>query len=549
MRRFANLFERLDRTTSTDAKVAALRDYFAGAPDADAAWAVHILIGGKLSRIVTTTRLREWAREVAGIEEWLFDESYAVVGDLAETIALLVDASQADRSASDGMDVPLSEWIETRILPLRALDPVEQRERVTGWWRTLDGAGVFLFTKLLTGALRVGVSRTLVIRALAQRADLDPADVAHRLMGDWRATPDAYRRLLAPGAGDFERSRPYPFFLASPLEVPAGDLDTAWLHAELGEARDWLAEWKWDGIRAQLIRRAGDIFLWSRGDENVTESFPEIVTAAARLPDGIVLDGEILAWREGRPLPFGALQRRLGRRTLGPRILREAPVAFVAYDALETDGADRRTEPIEARRERLERLLDPSSRVILMSELLNADSWSALAQLRAASRERAVEGLMLKRRGSVYQVGRRRGDWWKWKIDALSLDAVLVYAQPGHGRRANLLTDYTFAVWTGDGEHRALIPIAKAYSGLSDEEIRRLDRWIRRHTTERFGPVRAVEPTQVFELACDSVQRSPQRKAGLALRFPRIARRREDKPAAEADSLDDVRRLLRESNE
>lgn len=578
MRRFAALYEALDRTTATSEKVEALRRYFEAVSPEDGAWALLVLTGGKLSRLVATAQLREWAREVAGVEPWLFEESYAIVGDFAETVALLVDASltRDPESGESGLDVSLSEWIEARLLPLRGLEPAAQREHVLAWWSSLDRSGIFLLVKLLTGSLRVGVSKSLVVRAIALRAGLEPAVVAHRLMGSWSPTPSFFERLLAPGAEEIERSQPYPFFLASPVELatPVGPDETvaAWIERALGSADRWLAEWKWDGIRAQLIRRGGSVFLWSRGDENITETFPEIAHAAARLPDGTVLDGEVLAWRDNQPLPFGSLQRRLGRRTVGVKLLRDAPVVFIVYDALEHEGRDLREQPLEARRAALEQVIPPSSSTLLISPVIPFASWDELAERRAGSRERSVEGVMLKRRGSTYQVGRRRGDWWKWKIEALTIDAVLTYAQPGHGRRANLLTDYTFGVWSGApgpdvsfanddsrgmasaqvgteevrAPQRTLVTIAKAYSGLGDEEIARLDRWIRRHTVERFGPVRAVEPVLVFELAFDAAQRSTRHKSGVALRFPRIARWREDKRAEEADSIDDVRRLIRE---
>ena len=521
MQRFTELYDAIDRTTSTNAKVAALAHYFRTAPPEDAAWALFFLTGRRIKRLIPSRALVEWALELSGVPEWLLGECFSSVGDLAEVCALLVG-----RRAGDGRDQPLHEWIEDRVLPLREADPVLQRVLLRSFAEQLDRRQLFVLSKIITGEFRVGVSQTLVVRAVAEAAGLDAPTIAHRMMGDWEPTADFFRGLLAPEAA-LDRSRPYPFFLASPLEDPP---------AQLGPREEWLAEWKWDGIRAQLVRR-GDVFLWSRGEELVTDRFPEVRDAAARLPRDCVLDGEIMAWRDG-PLPFAVLQRRIGRQKLTPKILAEAPARFVAYDLLEEDGADLREQPLSERRQRLANLLTPEFE---LSPTVDAATWEELAHRREEARERNVEGVMLKRWSSPYRTGRRRGDWWKWKIDPYTIDAVLIYAQPGHGRRANLLTDYTFAVWS-DGE---LTPVAKAYSGLSNEEILELDGWIRHHTLERFGPVRHVEPTRVFELHFEGIALSSRHKSGVAVRFPRIARERRDKTAAEADTLDRVKALIR----
>jgi DNA ligase-1 len=536
LRRFADLYERLDRTTSTRDKVAALAEYFRSAPPENAAWAVWFLTGRRLKRLLPARRLAEWAMEKAGVPAWLFEESYAGVGDLAETIALLLEG-RGDGEAGEE-DVPLSVWVQDRLLPLRGLPPEVQRERVTAWWAGLGRREAFLLNKLLTGELRVGVSQTLVERALAEVAGVTPALMAHRLAGAWEPGEDAFRALLLSeehgenGENDRGGPRPYPFCLASPLDRAP---------AELGPISDWLLEWKWDGIRAQLVRRGGAVHLWSRGEELITERFPELARMAeARLPDGTVLDGEILAWRDGRPLPFSELQKRIGRKKLTERILAEAPVVFLAYDLLEEEGRDLREMPLAERRARLEVRVEGGRPLLQLSQPLDAVSWEDAAHERDSARERGTEGLMLKRLTSPYHSGRRRGDWWKWKIDPYQVDAVLVYAQAGHGRRASLMTDYTFAVWSG-GE---LVPFAKAYSGLTDEEILTLDGWIRRHTTQKFGPVRSVEPLQVFEVAFEGIARSPRHRSGIAVRFPRISRWRTDKPPEEADTLESLRALL-----
>ena len=535
MRRFAQLYDEIDRTTSTNAKVAAMARYFASAPPDDAAWAVFFLTGRRLKRLVPSAAIRDWALAASGIEPWLLEECYAVVGDGAETVALVLD--QAPHTA-EGPELPLAEWVERRVLPLKETEASAQQARVIAWLAGLDRLQRFILLKLLTGEFRVGVSQTLVVRALAQASGLPSTTIAARLMGDWTPTGEWFASLLDHEQSDDDRSRPYPFCLASPLD---GD------PAALGDLRDWLVEWKWDGIRAQLVRRAGAAHLWSRGEELITQRFPEIAAAATRLPDGTVLDGEVLAFREGAPLPFSALQQRIGRQKQVAQMARAVPVVFMAYDLLEDDGVDVRARPLEERRGLLNVRIKPDAAgeavregVLRVSPTVEAESWGALAARRADSRARAVEGLMLKRRSSPYGVGRKRGDWWKWKIEPYTIDAVLIYAQPGSGRRASLLTDYTFGVWDA-GE---LVPIAKAYSGLSNEEIDEMDRWIRRHTRERFGPVRHVELQHVFELGFEGIARSSRHRSGIAVRFPRMLRWRRDKKPDEADTLDNVRRLL-----
>ncbi|RKH61469.1 ATP-dependent DNA ligase [Corallococcus interemptor] len=528
MRALADLYDTLDQTTSTNAKVDAMARYFRTAPPEDAAWGLFFLTGQKLKRLLTSKLLAGWTMELTGVPDWLFDEVYASVGDLAEVIALLLDGANLPPEHAE--ELPLSRWLEERLLPLRGLDAAEQRERVVGWWKSMPRRELFLLNKMLTGELRVGVSNTLVVRAIAQVTGLPPPSVAHRLMGTWTPTKAFFEQLVAPDVSDGHVSRPYPYYLASPLEQPA---------ESLGELSDWLVEWKWDGIRGQLIRRQGDVFLWSRGEELLTERFPEITEASRALPEGTVLDGEVMAYEDGTPLPFARLQRRIGRQKLTPKVLAESPAAFIVYDLLEQDGKDLRELPLRERRARLEALLKDHPRFPI-SPSVTAESWEELAELRKESRTRNVEGLMLKRLDSVYQTGRKRGDWWKWKIDPYTVDAVLLYAHPGHGRRSSLYTDYTFAVWNGED----LLPVTKAYSGLTDEEIGRLDRWIRAHTREKFGPVRSVDPEQVFELHFEAIAPSPRHKSGIALRFPRIARWRADKTAKDADTLDSLKGLL-----
>lgn len=528
MKRFAALYDAIDSTTGTLGKVAALVEYFRVAPASDAAWAVSFLVGRRPKRLVKAPDLRAWAGEAAGIPAWLFDASYSQAGDLAETLVLVVPESE--NASNDGS---LTEWVEQRLLPLRDMTPEQQRVALLDAWSRLSGSTRFVYNKLLTGAFRVGVSDGLVVRALAETSGVHADVIAHRLMGQWEVSPEWYTRLVQTETTDADWSKPYPFFLAHALmDEPA----------TLGDVRDWQAEWKWDGIRAQLVRRRGRTFLWSRGEELLAGRFPEVEAWAEFLPDGTVLDGELLAWQGNRPMPFSALQRRIARKTVGKALLAQVPCHLLVYDCLEVGGVDIRARSMTERRAAAMQIVQalPTGSAAGMSPELDAATWDDLARIRERSREENAEGLMLKRRASPYGVGRRGNDWWKWKVSPLTVDAVLVYAQGGSGRRAGLFTDYTFAVWDGG----ALVPFAKAYSGLTDAEIKEADRFIRAHTLETFGPVRTVKPELVFELAFEGINLSTRHKSGVAVRFPRILRWRRDKPAAEADTLEAVRALL-----
>ena len=551
MKAFAALYLRLDATTSSNAKLLALREYFAEAPPADAAWAVYFLAGGRPRQLVPTRVLRELAIELSQLPDWLFEESYQAVGDLAETISLLLPESE------HGSDEGLAEWVEQYLLPLRGQPPEVIREQLPALWARLDRPSLMLCLKLITGSFRVGVSKLLVNRALAQLADLDAKRVAQRLVGytdlSHRPTPESYLRLIAEESEDEHAQRggqPYPFFLAHPLQAPTEEFE-----ALLGPVQDWQVEWKWDGIRAQVVKRDGQLWIWSRGEELVTERFPELHSLLDSLPDGTVLDGEILVWKPGDTddsvavQPFALLQQRLGRKTLGKKILTDAPVILQAYDVLEWAGVDWRSQPQHARRAQLEALVAAHPSVpVLLSPLLQGASWADLAEQREASRALGVEGLMLKHRDALYGVGRTKdmGVWWKWKVDPFSVDAVLIYAQRGHGRRASLYSDYTFAVWDGPegSPERTLVPFAKAYSGLSDQEMRQVDAIVRKTTVETFGPVRSVTPTLVFELGFEGIALSKRHKSGIAVRFPRMLRWRHDKPVNEADDLATLQALL-----
>jgi DNA ligase-1 len=527
MKRFAQLYSELDGTNSMLDKRASLERYFRDADPSDAAWAVYFLTGNRPRQVVPSRRMFELAGAIAELPAWLMDECYEAVGDLAETVAHVLPQAAAPTEHS------LTHWVEQRLLPLAGAPDDVRADALRRAWDELDGPARLVWNKLITGEFRVGVMARTVTRALGAIARVDPAVIAHRLAGAWMPSADSYRALVSPDATEIEASRPYPMFLAHALDAEP---------ATLGAIGDWQIEWKWDGIRGQIIRRGGAAYVWSRGEELINDAFPDLVTAAAQLPDGTVLDGEIVVWDDGRAAPFNALQKRLGRKAPSRALVERAPAAFIAYDALEIDGVDIREQPLAARRAALDALLtgDDSRAVLKVSPVVAVSNWDALRALRADVRGLGVEGLMLKRRDSAYGVGRVRGPWWKWKVDPYTVDAVLMYAQRGHGRRASLYTDYTFGVWS-DG---ALVPFAKAYSGLTDDEIRSVDNYIRAHTLEKIGPVRVVAPDIVCELAFEGLQRSARHKSGIAVRFPRIARLRPDKAPADADSLDALHALL-----
>ncbi len=521
MKRFAELYLALDATNKSSGKIAAMEAYFAQAPAADAAWAVYFLRGGKLRAPFPSRLLRAWAGELGGVPAWLFDECYESVGDLAETAALMLPAS----AGTDDAGLDLADWIAAFLLPLRNSSEDEQKRLILESWGLLSSAHRFVWNKLITGAFRVGVSDGLVTRAIAAVSETPAEVIAHRLAGDWRPSPEAWHALVSREASDARSSQPYPFYLAHPLDSSPEDL---------GAVDDWVIERKWDGIRAQVIRRGSEIHVWSRGGEMLTDRFPEIVAEASLLPSGTVVDGEILAWRDGRALPFADLQHRIARKRPGAGILAKTPARLLAFDLLEWQGRDLRARPLVERRALLESL------PLHFSERLRPANWDEARQLRFDAREHLAEGLMLKHGASPYGVGREKGFWWKWKLDPYSVDAVLIYAQRGHGRRANLYTDYTFGVWDGG----RLVPFAKAYSGLTDAEILSVDSFVRKNTLEKFGPVCTVTPELVFEIAFEGIQKSTRHKSGIAVRFPRMARWRTDKTAAEADTIDALKAML-----
>jgi DNA ligase-1 len=536
MRSFAALFLALDETNKTNEKVKVLKDYFNSVPDSDKMHMLALFAGRKPKRQINATLVRRWAIEASNIPVWLFEESYHVVGDLAETMALLMPMHTGNSSKT------LTDWI-AEINNLADKSEEEKKIWLLASWAMLDSSERFVFNKLLTGGFRVGVSQNLVVKALAEISGLEAATLTHRLMGNWMPETYSYAQLVQEQGSSDDISRPYPFFLAYPIqETSEKQKSAAELKIALGDETEWQAEWKWDGIRAQLIKRGGKIFIWSRGEDLATEKFPELHPFLNALPDGTVLDGELLSFKNNAPLPFNVLQTRIGRKNLSRKILEESPVAVIAYDCLEYSGEDIRYKTQAERRELLEALQGqtPFPELFRLSALILFDTWDELGAMRGQSRAMIAEGIMLKRKNAPYQTGRKRGDWWKWKIDPLSVDAVMIYAQKGHGRRADLYTDYTFAVWDGD----KLVPFAKAYSGLTDAEINKVDYFIKRNTLEKFGPVRTVKPELVFEIGFEGINRSTRHKSGIALRFPRILRWRLDKPKEEADTLESLKALL-----
>ena len=537
---FTQLFIALDQTNKTAAKSKLLSEYFKQASPADAAWAIYFLMGERMKRLVKTADLKQWACEISHYPEWLFAECYDHVGDLAETLALCIFSEDKFRKAP--LKMSLSELIENYLLPMKTMEPEAQSQRIIDLWSSMDFSMALVLNKLITGGFRVGVSKSLVIKSLAENASVDPAVMAHKLMGQWEPTEANFKDLFAEKATEDEVLRPYPFSLAYPLEIKEGES----LSMILGNSNEWQIEPKWDGIRAQIIVRKGARVIWSRGEQLLNEQVPEIEAALKTISDerSFVLDGEILAWdfEINQVRSFADLQKRLGRKKVSQKILKDIPVVFMAYDLLEMNGFDLRSKPTAERRDALEKWI-PSieTSIIKLSPVFDASKgWEAMAEIRDHSREKGIEGLMLKQKTAIYSVGRKKGLWWKWKVEPYIVDAVMVYAQQGHGRRAGVFSDYTFSIWN-DGE---LVPFCKAYSGLSDKEMKRVDKWIRANTTAKHGPVRVVKAELVFEIAFEGIQESKRHKSGIAVRFPRIKRWREDKLASDADSLETVESLL-----
>jgi len=525
MRRFARLFEELDQTTKTNDRIQFLVNYLEDVEDDDKLWSVALLSGKRPKRGVNSTKMKEWAAEAAGIPFWLFEESYQVVGDMAETISLVLPFRDGDNNDS------LTNWME-KIIAIAGEDEEVKQQFVVNSWKELRKKERLIFNKLIGGSFRVGVSQKTMVKALSKCSGKGVSELAHRLTGQWSPKTHTYRSLIEEGSDEEDISKPYPFYLAYQLDEKS-DFNA--------KPEEWYAERKWDGIRGQLIRRGGEIFVWTRGEELVTEKYPELTALRQCLPEGVALDGEILPYKNQIPLPFNELQRRIGRKSIGSKLLREVPIVLFAYDLLEYDGKDLRACALQERRAILEQVVSVANHPNLhISRLLEFKNKNDLAEIRKESRQHHSEGLMLKKKNSEYKVGRKRGDWWKWKVDPLLIDAVMIYAMRGHGRRANLYTDYTFAVWND----KELIPFTKAYSGLTDDEFRQVDRFVKANILEKFGPVRSVRPELVFEIAFEGIAKSTHHKSGISLRFPRMSRWRQDKKPEDANTLNDLREML-----
>ncbi|WPV67278.1 ATP-dependent DNA ligase [Chitinophaga sp. LS1] len=526
MKAFADLIKLLSNSTKTNEKLDALSRYFASADPKDSIWVLALFTGRRPKRTVNATQLATWCLQMTDLPGWLFEECYHTVGDLAETIALLLPPGKSIATH------PLHYWLE-QLLKLEKASEVEKQQFILNAWDELDTSERFVFNKLITGSFRIGVSQKMMVNALANTHDIPAPTLSHMISGNWDPRQITLDELLNEDVTGADASKPFPFYLAYALET-APDA--------LGEPEEWQAEWKWDGIRGQIIKRQGQLFVWSRGEELITEKFPEYGPLLEHLPEGTVIDGEILTYANDFPLPFQTLQTRIGRKNVTKKQLQEAPVVFLSYDLLEWEGKDIRTSPLSERRRLLEQVVEQVNHPALrLSPAITFHNWSALIEFRMQAREMGSEGLMLKKKDSAYQVGRKRGDWWKWKIDPLTIDAVMIYAQKGHGRRSNLYTDYTFAVKDGD----QLVSFTKAYSGLTDKEINEVDNWVKRNSIEKFGPVRTVKPELVFEIAFEGIAASNRHKSGVALRFPRISRWRKDKPPEEINTLADLQLLLK----
>ena len=522
---FSKLFHDLDSTTKTNIRLDFLVDYLTTADPKDAIWVCWFLNGKRIKGAIKSSELKELASDYSGFPLWLVEECHDNVGDLAETISLLVGDAVVPSNV-----IGLNSIVDRYIRSLVGMSLDEKRDRLREAWKTFRSEDSLPFHKLLTGGFRMGISSGNLYKALARVGNVEPAVIAQRLSGNWNPGSLTLDDILQPSSSDSRFCVPFPFCLAHPLQEEP---------YTLGDCNDWQVEWKWDGIRAQLIINSGLSMLWSRGDESVGNSFPEIIEASKLIPHDICLDGEILPWGIDGVGHFSELHKRIGRKSPGFSILERIPTRFMAYDILACDNQDLREKPLSFRREKLEKLLAglPPNFPIGLTSLVYGKDWSTFARLRKESRRRRVEGFMLKRKKSSYATGRVKGGWFKWKVDPFLADMVLVSAQMGHGKRANLYSDYSFAGWC-NGE---LFTVAKAYSGLSNEEIEDIDDFIRKNISGKFGAVRGVKPKLVFEIAFEGVNISSRHKSGIALRFPRIKRWRKDKLPNDACTLDEIR--------
>lgn len=527
MKLFAELIAGLEATNKTSGKIEAILHYLDRAPEADRLWFIALFTGKRPKRNLNSNLMKEWALEILGLPYWLFVECHSAVGDLGETLALILPPPE------NSIDQTLTEWI-TQIIDLKNKTEEEKKAYVLWAWNGLGITERLIFNKLIGGSFRLGVSDKMLVNALAKYTGLEPTALMSNIIGKWEVSEVTFEQLLSSRENGADKSQPYPFCLAYPLEKEL---------AEMGEPQDWLVEYKWDGIRGQIIRREGNIFIWSRGEELVTAQFPELEEAVAGMTGDFVIDGEILAIRGGEVLNFNELQKRLNRKTITKKMQEEIPISFYAYDLLEENGEDLRERPMQERRALLEKILAENADAdrLHLSPKIEFQQWEELDAIREGARDINSEGLMMKQGGSIYHAGRKKGDWWKWKISPLTFDAVLIYAQKGSGRRSSYYTDYTFAV--RDGEQ--LVTIAKAYSGLTDKEIMEVSRFVTKNSLEKFGPVRTVKAELVFEIAFEGIGFSNRHKSGVAVRFPRILRWRRDKTVNDIDELSEIKKLIK----
>ncbi|MEE4349683.1 MAG: cisplatin damage response ATP-dependent DNA ligase [Pacificimonas sp.] len=533
MKPFADLLERLVYTRSRNAKLKLIADYLCATPDPDRGWALAALTGELDFPSVKAGLIKRLVEERT--DPVLFRMSRSYVGDMAETVSLIWEPLPGT-TAPAPEPLGLAEAVDT----LLSLSRADAPQVMADYLDRLSPTERFALIKLATGALRIGVSARLAKTAFAQGFGVD-VDAVEEV---WHGIDPPYAALFAWGEGDAPQPSHEdvpvfrPFMLAHPLED--GRVDLA----------DYAAEWKWDGIRVQLVHVAGQTKLFSRTGDDITGSFPDVAAAfeeAGAIDGELMVQGSVQGGEAGGAASFNALQQRLGRKTVSKKMLAESPAFVRAYDILFDGAEDLRPLPWTERRARLEAFVPrlPADRFDL-SSTVEARDFDHLAEIREGARDAAIEGLMLKRKDSVYQPGRKVGLWYKWKRDPLTADCVIMYAQRGSGRRSSFFSDYTFGCWTapeGDPE-RQLLPVGKAYSGITDEELKFLDKFVRGNTTGRFGPVREVEKTLVLEVAFDSVHSSKRHKSGLAMRFPRISRIRTDKPASEADEIATLLRMV-----
>ena len=527
MRKFAELISAVEITNKTNAKIEALVRYFQIASDKDKLWLIALFTGKRPPRPIKTNLLKDWCMEVGQIPEWLFLESYSAVGDLGETLALLLPHNRSQ------IHKPLHVWM-AELIALKSQNIETQKAYVLNAWGGLNTQERFIFNKLIGGSFRIGVSKKTLVNALAKLTGIEANQLMHSIMGNWSVNDLRFQELIAGQHINYDNSKPYPFCLAYALE---NKLNT------LGNIQEWQIEYKWDGIRGQVIKRNEEVYIWSRGEELVTQQFPELVEEIQQWKGNFVIDGEILAMKNNAVLLFNDLQKRLNRKQVTKKLREEVPVGFYIYDLLEQEGQDCRDLSMKERRSLLEKLYvdnTTQSELLQLSTVVQGKQWEDLNQIRNSARQFNSEGLMLKKKSSVYHVGRKKGDWWKWKVDPFTIDAVMIYAQKGSGRRSSKYTDYTFAVKNKD----ALVTIAKAYSGLTDKEITEISRWVNKNAIERFGPVRTVKPELVFEIAFEGIAFSKRHKSGVALRFPRMKRWRRDKTVGDIDTIESVKSLI-----